>query len=81
MIHHISTIKKEHREIMFQQSLDYIWKITHCHSIRLNLYHIKKEGTAQHADKELKELLKAFRFRWKQIRNEGLRYEIHELLN
>jgi hypothetical protein len=41
MLHHISTVKKENREFIFDQAIEFIWKYSHCDSIRLNLFHYK----------------------------------------
>ena len=45
ILHHISTVKKEDRETIFDQALDFIWKYSHCDAIRLNLYHVKNGET------------------------------------
>jgi len=41
ILHHISSVKLENRESIFDLALDFIWKYSHCDAIRLNLYHVK----------------------------------------
>jgi hypothetical protein len=45
ILHHISTVKQENRELIFDQALEFIWKYSHCDAIRLYLYHIKNHQT------------------------------------
>jgi len=47
MLHHISAIRKEDREILFDQALEFLWKYSHCDAIRLNLFHIKNNSTGK----------------------------------
>jgi hypothetical protein len=71
MLHHISAIKKEDREDLIDQTLEYIWKRSHCRAIRLNLYHIKNSETGQlKADPEIKAILKLKKFKWKTVVND-----------
>ena len=41
ILKHISAIKKTDTEVLFDQTLEFIWKYSHCQAIRLNLFHIK----------------------------------------
>lgn len=43
ILHHISTVKKENREFIFDQALEFIWKYSHCDAIKLNLFHLKSQ--------------------------------------
>lgn len=45
ILHHISTVKRENREFIFDLALDFIWKYSHCDAIRLNLFHMKDQET------------------------------------
>ena len=40
VLHHVSTIDIGQRNLIFEKTLDFIWRHTHCSAIRLNLYHI-----------------------------------------
>lgn len=85
MLHHISAIKKEDREVLFDQTLEFLWKYSHCQAIRLNLFHIKNAETGDtKADPEIKAILKLKKFKWKTVVNDtatGYRYEILEVQN
>lgn len=83
-IHHISVINKDNKNEIFDQALKYIWLHTHCHSIRLNLYHFKDADGKLKADPETKQLLKSRKFKWKTVKNDmetGLRSEVLEVQN
>lgn len=85
ILHHISTVKKENREFIFDQALEFIWKYSHCDAIRLNLYHIKSpENGSMKADPEIKAVLKLKKFKWKTVINDqktGMRSEVLEVAN
>ena len=85
ILHHISTVKKENRDFIFDQALDFIWKYSHCDAIRMNLYHIKNPESGQmKADPEIKAILKVKKFKWKTVindQNTGMRSEILEVAN
>jgi len=85
MLHHISAIRKEDREILFDQALEFLWKYSHCDAIRLNLFHIKNNETGKTlADPEIKAILKLKKFKWKTVINDtatGQRSEILEVQN
>jgi len=40
VLHHVSSIYIEQRNMIFEKALDFIWRHTHCSAIRLNLFHI-----------------------------------------
>lgn len=77
-------------EEVLDLSLDYIWKMMHCQSIRIYLHHYLQPTEADPAteklrvNEEIKSLLKQRRFRWKTLKNEtetGMRIEQLEGLN
>jgi hypothetical protein len=76
-------VKKENRDLIFDQAIDFIWKYSHCDAIRLNLYHIKnKVDGSLKADPEIKNILKVRKFKWKTVINDnasGMRSEILEV--
>ena len=77
-------INKDNRNEIFDQTIKYIWRHTHCHSIRLNFFHIKDADGKFKADPETKQMLKSRGFRWKTVKNDmesGMRWEINELAN
>ena len=83
-LHHISTVKKENKDSIFDLALEFIWKYSHCDAIRLNLYHIKNSDGQLKADPEIKALLKIKKFKWKTVINDqatGVRSEILEVAN
>lgn len=85
VLHHVSTINISRRESLMDLALEHIWKLTHCHAIRINLYHLKDVASGQlKADPEFKSLLKTKKFKWKTVQNDmdaGTRSEILELQN
>lgn len=85
VLQHVSSINISRRESLMDLALEHIWKLTHCHAIRVNLYHLKDSTTGQlKADPEFKGLLKAKKFKWKTVQNDmdaGTRSEILELQN
>jgi hypothetical protein len=85
MLHHISTVKKENQEFIFDQALEFIWKYSHCDAIRIALYHIKNPDNGSFKpDAEIKALLKVKKFKWKTVINDqqtGMRSEVLEVAN
>lgn len=83
VLQHISSVNLNHRAKLFDKTMDFIWKHTHCSAVRLNLYHIKDAATGQyHADPDIKVFLKERKFKWKTVKNDmetGLRSEILEV--
>ena len=85
LIHHVSSIDPQNKETVLDMAMDYIWRFTHCAAVKLNLYHFKHEGEDQRkADAEVKQLLKAKKFKWKTVINDTAsetRYETLEVAN
>lgn len=82
-LYHISVVNQDLKDELFDLALDFIWKNTHCSAIRLNLFHITKDGTTK-ADPEIKKILKQRKFKWKTVQNDsqtGQRFEILEVNN
>jgi len=83
ILHHVSSLDPQFRDYLFDKALTFIWNYTHCLAIRLNLYHLKDESGNLKADKDIKALLKAKKFKWKTVQNDvatGHRCEILEAL-
>lgn len=71
VLQHISSIQISRRENLIDLALEHIWKLTHCHAIRVNLYHLKDPVSGQlRADPDFKKLLKAKQFKWKTVKND-----------
>ena len=82
VLQHISAIQKADVEILFDQALEFLWKYSHCHAIRLNLSHVKYPDGSIKADPEIKAILKLKKFKWKTVVNDvNGRSEILEVLN
>lgn len=85
VLQHVSAINISRRESLMDLALEHIWKLTHCHAIRVHLYHITDSASGQlKADPDFKALLKAKKFKWKTVQNDmdaGTRSEILELQN
>lgn len=82
VIQHISTVDINQRTELFDQTLAYIWKNTHCGFIRINLFHMVNEEGKLKADPGIKEILKLRKFKWKTLINDsstGSRYELLEV--
>ena len=78
VIHHLSTLKPERRNLMLTKTLEYLWKHTHCSAVKINVHHYKvmktKPGETKptavfESDADLRALLKERKFRWKNIVN------------
>jgi len=68
VLQHVSAINISRRESLMDLALEHIWKLTHCHAIRVNLFHFKDAASGQlKADPEFKGLLKAKKFKWKTV--------------
>ena len=87
-LYHVSALDDSGKlEEVLDLSLDYIWKMMHCNSIRISLHHFKQMSGSEEKMKvndELKNMLKQRRFKWKTLKNEtstGQRIEILEGIN
>ena len=84
-IRHLSTIDPDHMAQALELVVDFIWKNLPCENIRVEIYHIKDEGTGQiKADPHIKAVYAAKRFRWKTLTNDpttGKRAQIMQLNN
>jgi hypothetical protein len=86
-LYHVSALDSNKLEEVLDLSLDYIWKMMHCNSIRISLHHFKQMSGSEEKMKvndELKNMLKQRRFKWKTLKNEtstGQRIEILEGIN
>jgi hypothetical protein len=68
VLQHVSAINMSRRESLMDLALEHIWKLTHCHAIRVHLYHITDSTSGQlKADPDFKALLKAKKFKWKTV--------------
>ena len=68
-------------EVLFDQTLDFVFKYAHCHAIRINLFHLKNADGSIKADPEIKAIMKLKKFKWKTLVNDtatGLRSEVLE---
>ena len=89
LLHHISAVDVSFTEEILDLAIDFIWKMTLCASIRIQLHHYpqpdpKNEGQMRlKGNLMLRQMLKQRCFRWKTLKNEsnGSRIEILELLN
>ena len=82
VLQHISAIEKADVDILFDQALEFLWKYSHCHAIRLNLFHVKYPDGSIKADPEIKAILKLKKFKWKTVVNDvNGRSELLEVLN
>jgi len=82
VIHHLSTTLIDNRGVMLSKALEFIWKNTHCATIRITLYHYKNKAGVFEVDEDLKKILKERKFKWKNICNEdSFRYEVNEVAN
>lgn len=67
--------------MLFDQTLDFVFKYAHCHAIRINLFHLKNADGSIKADPEIKAIMKLKKFKWKTLVNDtatGLRSEVLE---
>lgn len=83
IIHHVSSVYEQQRNAIFDLSLEYIWKHTHCCSIRINMYHFSLDGGIPRCDEVFQQFLKARGFKWKSLQNDNnnKKYTAYEISN
>jgi hypothetical protein len=70
IIHHVSTLFEQQKNAIFDMALEYIWKHTHCCSIKINLFEYSLEkGGKKGQNKDFQKFLKARCFKWKSQQN------------